>query len=239
MLSLHFVRLGIDNATSTLAMRPAGASGKILDMLILVLLASAVLIVGARTPRHAIALLILQSSALASIALVVAVLSGTREIYLSVAITVLVKAVLVPVLLLRVGNLVGSPHDAAMYLGSRTSTILAIGLVLLANSLVRSTGVAGTLITGSYFSTSVALILVGGLTMVLRKKALVQVIGLVVIENGVYVAAMATTNGLPPVVELGVAFDLFVTVVLLGSIAFHIGAATETLDTSTLRRLRG
>jgi hydrogenase-4 component E len=85
----------------------------------------------------------------------------------------------------------------------------------------------------------VALILVGGLIMVVRKKALVQVIGLMVLENGVYIAGMATTNGLPPVVELGVAFDLFVTVVLLGSIAFHIGAATETLDTSTLRRLRG
>ncbi|HEV7128646.1 MAG TPA: hypothetical protein VGN32_14545, partial [Ktedonobacterales bacterium] len=99
--------------------------------------------------------------------------------------------------------------------------------------------VAGTLIAGSYFPTSVALVLVGGLIMVVRKKALVQVIGLIVLENGVYVAAMATTNGLPPVVELGIAFDLFVTVVLLGSLAFHIGAATETLDTSTFRRLRG
>jgi hydrogenase-4 component E len=49
---------------------------------------------------------------------------------------------------------------------------------------------------------------------------------------------MAMTYGLPPVVELGIAFDLFVTVLLLGSLAFHIGAATESLDISTLRRLR-
>lgn len=239
MHSLVPARLLLGAATPSLALRPRGAAGEILDLLILILLASAVLIVGAHSPRRAIALLAVQSSALAAIALVVAILSGTREIYLSVAITVAVKAVLVPLLLLQVGRRAGPRGEAAMYLGARTATILAIGLVLLAYALVRSTAVAGTLITGTYFPTSVALIFVGGLIMVVRKKALVQVIGLVVLENGVYVAAMATANGLPPVVELGVAFDLFVTVVLLGSIAFHIGAATETLDTSTLRRLRG
>jgi hydrogenase-4 component E len=238
MHSIIYAHL-LSAATTPLATRPRGAGGQILDLLILVLLATAVLIVGTRTPRRAIALLAAQSTALAGIALVVAVLSGTREIYLSVVITLAVKAVLVPLILLRVGRRAGAQDDAAMYLGARTATILALGLVLLAYGLVQSTAVAGTLITGSYFSTSVALILVGGLIMVVRKKALVQVIGLIVLENGIYVAAMATTNGLPPVVELGIAFDLFVTVVLLGSIAFRIGVATETLDTSTLRRLRG
>jgi hydrogenase-4 component E len=223
----------------TLTTHPVGIGGAVLNLLILALLATAILIVTAPTPRRAAALLASQSVALAGIALVVAIMSGTREIYLSVAITVAVKAVLLPVLLLRVGSQAGSRDNTAMYLGERTATILAIGLILLAYGLVRSTAVAGTLITGSYFPTSVALILVGGLTMVLRKKALIQVIGLIVIENGVYIASMATTNGLPPVVELGVAFDLLVTVLLLGIIAFQIGTATETLDTSTLKRLRG
>jgi hydrogenase-4 component E len=226
-------------ARLALGTRPGGAGGEALDLLVLALLASAILIVAARTPGHAIALFAAQSSALAGIALVVAILSGQREIYLSVLVTIAVKVVMVPLLLLQVASRAGTKDSAAMYLGARPATILAIGLVLLAYGLVRSTAVAGTLITGYYFPTSVALILVGGLIMVVRKKALVQVIGLMVLENGVYIAGMATTNGLPPVVELGVAFDLFVTVVLLGSIAFHIGAATETLDTSTLRRLRG
>jgi hydrogenase-4 component E len=226
-------------ARLALGTRPGGAGGEALDLLVLALLASAILIVAARTPGHAIALFAAQSSALAGIALVVAILSGQREIYLSVLVTIAVKVVMVPLLLLQVASRAGTKDNAAMYLGARPATILAIGLVLLAYGLVRSTAVAGTLITGYYFPTSVALILVGGLIMVVRKKALVQVIGLMVLENGVYIAGMATTNGLPPVVELGVAFDLFVTVVLLGSIAFHIGAATETLDTSTLRRLRG
>ena len=223
----------------TLTSRPQGLGGAVLALLILALLATAILIVSAPTARRAAALLACQSGALAGIALVAAILSGTREIYLSVAITVAIKVVLVPVLLLRVGSRVGSRDTSAMYLGERTATILAIGLILLAYGLVRSTAVAGTLITGSYFPTSVALILVGGLTMIVRKKALLQVIGLIVIENGISTASMATTNGLPPVIELGVAFDLLVTVLLLGILTFRIGTATETLDTSTLKRLRG
>jgi hydrogenase-4 component E len=218
---------------------PTGLGGQILNVLTLVLLATAVLIVGCKEPRRAIALLATQSTALAGIALVVAVMSGAREVYLSVLATLAVKAVLVPLILLRVLRSTGTQDNAAMYLGARSATIVALGLILLAYGLVSPTAVAGTLITGSYFPTSVALVLVGGLIMVVRKKALLQVIGLIVLENGIYVAAMATTNGLPPVVELGIAFDLFVTVVLLGSLAFHLGAATETLDTSTLRRLRG
>jgi hydrogenase-4 component E len=218
---------------------PEGTGGEILDILILILLASAVLIVSARTSQKAIALLAIQSTALAGIAVVVAALSGSREMYISIALTLAVKVALVPLILWQVSRRAGTRDDAAMYFGPRTATIAALGLVLLAYGLVQPQAVARTLITGSYFPTSVALILVGGLTMVVRKKALVQVIGLVVIENGIYLAAMATTNGLPPAVELGIAFDLFVTVVLLGSIAFRIGAATETLDTSTLRRLKG
>lgn len=218
---------------------PHGTGGEILDLLILILLASAVLIVGTRTPQRAVTLLIVQACALTAIALLMATLSGNREIYISVAITITVKILIVPALLLRAERRAGSQGDSAMYLGARTATILAIGLILMAYVLVHSTNLAGARIDASYFPTSVALILVGGLIMIVRKKAVIQVIGLIVVENGTAVAAMATTNGLPVVIELGVSFDLFVTVLLLGSIAFRIGAATETLDTSTLRRLRG
>jgi hydrogenase-4 component E len=226
-------------AAGVLATWPKGPAGEILDVLTLILLGSAVLIVSAPSPRRAIVLLAAQSAALAGVAVVVAVLSGSREIYLSVALTLAIKGIVLPLVLLQVSRVAGARDASAMYLGRRTATIAALGLVLLAYGLVQPQAVEGTLITGSYFPTSVALVLVGGLIMVLRKKALIQVIGLIVVENGAYVAAMATTNGLPLVVELGVAFDLFVTVTLLGSIAFHIGAATETLDTSTFRRLRG
>jgi hydrogenase-4 component E len=219
--------------------RPGGVGGDALDLLSLVLLGTAVLIVATPSPRRAVIWLALQSIALASIAMVVAIATGTPEMFASVAITLVVKALIVPLVLSQVLRRAGVRDDATMYLGPRTATIAALGLIVLAYGLVNTPALQGAPVTGSYFSTSMALILVGGLTMVVRKKALVQVIGLIMVENGVYIAAMATTRGLPPVLELGIAFDLLITIVLLGFLAFHIGMVQETLDTSRLRRLRG
>jgi hydrogenase-4 component E len=207
-------------------------------VLTLALVASAVLITVVDEPHRAVWLLVVQSMALAGVALAAAVVSHTAEIYLSVALTLAVKAVLVPAILLWVLSRTATLDAGPMYLGRRNVFVVALALALAAYALVRPIAVAGTLITGAYFPTSVGLILIGGLTMIVRKKALLQVIGLIVVENGVYTASMATTYGLPPVVELGIAFDLLITVLLLGSLAFRIGAAGSTLDTSTLRRLR-
>jgi hydrogenase-4 component E len=219
------------------AARPAAVALP-LNALILILLATAILIAIAPTTARAIGLLVTQSVALAAVALLTAIASGAAEIYLSVAATLVVKALLVPLILRRVLRRSGARDAGPMYLGRRPVFILALALVFAAVALVRPVAVAGTLITGSYFPTSVAVLLIGALTMVVRKKALLQVIGLIVVENGVYMAAMATTYGLPPVVEMGIAFDLLITVLLLGSLAFDIGVATASLDTSALRRLR-
>jgi hydrogenase-4 component E len=223
---LPAVALGFPAATATT------------NLLILALLGSAVWIAVVDAVHRAVWLLIVQSVALAGVALVTALVSGVGEIYLSVLVTLVVKAVLVPFVLVRVLRRSVADDAGRMYLGRRGVFILALALALFSFGLIPPVAVAGTQITRLYLPASVALILVGGLTMAVRKKALLQVIGLIVVDNGVYVGAMAMTYGLPPVVELGIAFDLFVTVLLLGSLAFHIGAATESLDLSTLRRLR-
>jgi hydrogenase-4 component E len=75
--------------------------------------------------------------------------------------------------------------------------------------------------------------------MVSRKKALMQVIGLVVLENGIFVAAITTTSGMPLVIEIGIFFDLLIGVLLMGVFVFRIRDTFEHVDVSKLRRLRG
>ena len=77
---------------------------------------------------------------------------------------------------------------------------------------------------------AVALVLIGLGLMIGRKKALSQIAGLIIMENGVYLAALVATLGLPVAVELGVFFDLLVGVLLLGVFAYRIN---QTFDTST------
>jgi hydrogenase-4 component E len=86
---------------------------------------------------------------------------------------------------------------------------------------------------------AIALLLAGAFLMVSRKKALMQVMGLLVLENGILLAALTTTFGMPLVIEIGIFFDLLMGVFLMGLFVFRIRDTFEHLDVSKLRRLRG
>jgi hydrogenase-4 component E len=86
---------------------------------------------------------------------------------------------------------------------------------------------------------SVALMLSGMWLMITHRLALMQVLGVLVLENGIFLAALATTFGMPLVIEAGVTFDLLIGVLLMGLLAFRIRDTFEHLDVSRLRRLRG
>jgi hydrogenase-4 component E len=83
------------------------------------------------------------------------------------------------------------------------------------------------------------MVLLGLFTMTIRKKALVQVVGLVMMENGIYLAALVVTRGLPLAVELGVAVDILVGVLVMWLVIRQIERAFATIDTDHLRALRG
>jgi hydrogenase-4 component E len=86
---------------------------------------------------------------------------------------------------------------------------------------------------------AVALVLTGAFLMVSRRKALMQVIGLLVLENGIFLAALTTTFGMPLVIEIGIFFDLLMGVLMMGLFVFRIRDTFDHLDVSKLRRLRG
>jgi len=83
------------------------------------------------------------------------------------------------------------------------------------------------------------LILTGAFLMVSQGKAIMQIVGLLVLENGIFLAALATTFGMPLVIEIGVFFDLLMGILIMGVFAFRIRDTFEHLDVTRLRRLRG
>jgi len=96
----------------------------------------------------------------------------------------------------------------------------------------------GTAITSNCLAISFATVLIGMFMMVSRRKAITEVVGLLVVENGVFLAAVSTTYSMPMVVELGVFFDIFVGVIIMGVFAFRINRTFETVDSTVLRRLK-
>jgi hydrogenase-4 component E len=85
---------------------------------------------------------------------------------------------------------------------------------------------------------SIATILTGFLIMMTRHKAIVQVVGFLILENGIYLTGLLLMETMPALVELGVLLDLFVCVFVLGIILNHIQRAFSSLDSNKLTALR-
>ena len=83
-----------------------------------------------------------------------------------------------------------------------------------------------------------AVVLLSFLMMITRRKAISQVIGFLAMENGLFFAAISATYGMPMVVELGVALDVLVGMLILGVFFFQIREQFDSLDLHHLERLK-
>jgi len=85
---------------------------------------------------------------------------------------------------------------------------------------------------------ALATLMMGFIVLTTRRKALSQVIGYLMLENGIYLFGLTLANGLPLLVEMGVLLDVFVGVFIMGLVVFQISRELETLDSRELTELR-
>jgi hydrogenase-4 component E len=86
---------------------------------------------------------------------------------------------------------------------------------------------------------SVSVIWIGLLFMISRKKAIGQIIGFLVIENGLYSTAVFSTQGMPFIVDLGIFIDILTFVMIMGIMTFRINEQFDSIDTDQLNNLKG
>jgi hydrogenase-4 component E len=149
----------------------------------------------------------------------------------------LLKAVLVPMLLARRART--EPTEVRAIGGIPGGALVSGALVVLAFSQTRTLFGSRSDILASCLPISVAGTLVGLFVMVTRRQALMQVVGLVLVENAIFLAAVSLTYGMPLVVETGVLLDLLVGLVVLGLFVERLAGEHGERDTSRMRRLRG
>jgi hydrogenase-4 component E len=211
-----------------------------MDALSILLLATSIALVAVRRLDLGIWVLVFQALILAAVAVSIALITGEGHAWLAVGLTLAVKAVVLPLVLFRVLRTVRVRRETALVIPTKAALLLAVGAIILS---YHGTGLLslGGAIGPSHHAlpVAVAVMLIGLGIMIGRRKALSQVAGLMVMENGVYLAALAITMGLPLAVELGIAFDLLLAVLLLGIFAYRINETFDTIDTDRLRALRG
>jgi hydrogenase-4 component E len=149
-----------------------------------------------------------------------------------------VKGVVFPFLLFRALREAGVRREIEPFVGYNLS--LLIGTGALAFSLWLSARLPLPLVPVPSFVVPVALFtsLTGLFLIVSRKKALTQVLGYLVLENGIYAFGVGVVQGTPMLVELGVLLDVFVAVFVMGIAIFHINRQFDHIDTDRLVTLR-
>jgi hydrogenase-4 component E len=148
------------------------------------------------------------------------------------------KGALIPWLLFKAMRDVQIRHEVEPYVGFMPSLFLCAAAtgaaVLFAGSLPLAPEHAGSLVVPA----SLATFLSGFLILTTRKKAITQVVGYLVLENGIFIFGILLLEAMPFMVEIGVLLDLFVGIFVMGIVINHIRREFSSLDTELLADLR-
>lgn len=178
-----------------------------------------------------------QGILLAATTALVAYVQQNPHLYISAAMSLILKGFLVPWMLLRLIAKFNMGRDVDSLLYPSYINTAAASLVLFSYYVVIPIEQLSTLATRNTIAVSLAVVLLGMLTMVTRRQAVTHVVGFMSIENGLFFAAVAATQGMPMVVEMGIAFDVLVAAVIFGVFFFHIRSSIDSLDVDRLNRL--
>jgi hydrogenase-4 component E len=185
-----------------------------------------------------IRLLAWQGAALAASTAIVAWSTGQTHLYYSALLTVLLKVILIPWVLHRLIDRLFVRWDIETLINIPTTMLLGIGLVIFAFALATPISQMATTLTRSTLGIALASVLLSFLMMIVRHKAVPQVIGFLAMENGLFFAATSATYGMPLVVELGVALDVLVGTFIFGIFFFHIRERFDSLDIRHMEKLK-
>lgn len=200
---------------------------------------SACLMLGMRRVETVVRLLRWQ--ALCLVGVVAATWLAERESLLGVALAVALvgKAGLIPAALLRLIRGLAPQPDGGPLLAPRLSLVAGAGAILLAAAVADRFPGGLPLPSARLLAAAITLALLGLFLVSASHHALIQIAGLFVIENGIYLAGMAVARGLPLLVELGVVFDLCVAVLVATVLLRRMNLTLQSLRTDRLRQLRG
>ncbi len=214
-------------------------AAEVVDGLAIVLLAAALFSVTLRGLVAAVWLLVIQSSLLALVAASIAWSSGAAHMWAAALLTLVVRAIAVPAVLFAVLRTVSLKRETRPLVSTRYAIILAVALTLTAFFAAGRLELTDGFPTRQALPVSLALTFIGLLLMATRRKAVSQLIGLITIENGIFLAGVIATLGLPLFVEIGIFFDLLVAVGVTAVLTLRINEHFDTMNTDELRRLRG
>jgi len=210
----------------------------VIDDLGALLLFTMILIVAATQVYRAIYAVAAQSLLIAVAGAVLAAATGNTDLWVIAGVTLAVKAVALPWVLHRVVQRMNVRREVEPVIPVAATLALTVAVVVLSFQLSASLGAVGGAITGNALPVGIALTLLGVLAMATQKTALTQMVGLFASENGIFFTAMAVTQGMPLIIEIGVILDVILAALVMAIMVLRVRSTVDA-DIADLDELRG
>ena len=167
-----------------------------------------------------------------------AYIQGAPHLYITAAIALGFKAILVPWALRRMVFRLGIHREIETVVSTGLTMLAGIALVALSLEVMLPVTAHADPVAREDIALALSVVLIGLLLMVTRRNAVSQVVGFLSLENGINLAA-AGAKGMPLVVEMSVAFSILVAFIVIGIFLFRIRERFDTVDLQALDRFRG
>ncbi|MCA8880545.1 MAG: hydrogenase-4 component E [Rhodobacteraceae bacterium] len=165
-------------------------------------------------------------------------IQAAEHLYLTAAIALVFKAIVIPGALHRIIRRLGIHRTVEQVVGSGLTMLAGMGLVALSVVLMLGITANSDAIAREDLAFALSVVLLGLLMMVTRRNAVSQVVGFMSLENGLILAA-AGARGMPLVVEISVAFSVLIAFIVIGIFLFRIRERFDTVDVVALDNFRG
>jgi hydrogenase-4 component E len=179
-----------------------------------------------------------QSIVLAAVTVIVAHFGHVSELYWVAVCLLLLKGLVIPRLLRRMERRFSAERELEPYVNTATSLVVSGLLVLFGYAVTRPLVALSQLPTRVGMPLAMGLVLVSLFVVISRKKALTQVVGFLMLENGLALLAVLGTYGIPLIVELGVFLDALMGFLVMQIFIYQIHETFESIDVEQLNRLR-
>ncbi len=160
------------------------------------------------------------------------------HLYITAAIALVFKAILVPIVLRRMVVRMGIHREIETVVGAGLTMLAAMALVALSLEVMLPLTATAEPVVREDIALALSVVLIGLLMMVTRRNAVSQVVGFMSLENGINLAATGA-RGMPLVVEISVAFSVLIAFIVIGVFLFRIRERFDTIDVGDLHMFRG
>lgn len=161
------------------------------------------------------------------------------DLYIIAGLLFVLKVSLIPHLLYRIIRKIKANEDLGLFINPQLSLVWALAFTCLSwiftvNFMAPSNEIQAGILAIAFFMVSTGIFL-----MVFRMTALAQIIGLLAMENGLFLLASTVSGGMPFFVEIAIFFDVFVSVLIMGFFIYRINKLFTHIDVNKLSRLKG